>query len=241
MGSIAKPIPIKPVSQVPGNDSESKDADSTTGSSPESNTNMDQEAEPITVPTTSEPNGRRLSESPKGFVPIGAKRGNPQPIRVKGRRRSYSFSDSEDENDELDNMIFNSAAVSAYCDQLGIREQPFPPMVNRDMLCSLVRRSFDQTEEQQVQYEQILRHEYSRKSKGEVRGRREEGEGEREGGRRRARMEGRGRERKGKERERGGGERGWRGEGERGMGRRERRWKRGVRGMRERERGRVDK
>ena len=222
MGSIAKPIPIKPVSQVPGNDSESKDADSTTGSSPESNTNMDQEAEPITVPTTSEPNGRRLSESPKGFVPIGAKRGNPQPIRVKGRRRSYSFSDSEDENDELDNMIFNSAAVSAYCDQLGIREQPFPPMVNRDMLCSLVRRSFDQTEEQQVQYEQILRHEYSRKSKGEVRGRREEGEGEREGGeeesedggerereegegeregRRRERMEGRGRERNGKERE----------------------------------------
>ena len=220
MGSIAKPIPIKPVLRVPGNDSESKDADSATGSSPESNTNMDQEAEPIAMPTTSEPNGRRLSESPKGFVPIGAKRGNPQPIRVKGRRRSYSFSDSEDENDELDNMIFTSAAVSAYCDQLGIREQPFPPMVNRDMLCSLVRRSFDQTEEQQVQYEQILRHEYSRKSKGEVRGRREEerekGEGER---RRKERERERERER-GEEREDGRGREReeWEGEREDGKG-----------------------
>ena len=230
MGSIAKPIPIKPVSQVPGNDTESKDADSTTGSSPESNTIMDQEAEPIAVPMTSEPNGRRLSESPKGFVPIGAKRGNPQPIRVKGRRRSYSFSDSEDENDELDNMIFTSAAVSAYCDQLGIREQPFPPMVNRDMLCSLVRRSFDQTEEQQVQYEQILRHEYSRKSKGEVRGRREE---EREKGRER----GGGRRERGGEREDGRGREReeWEGEREDGKG------GGGKRDEREREGGRVDK
>lgn len=48
------------------------------------------------------------------------------------------------------------------------REDPFPPMVNREMLCSLVRRSFRQTEEQQMLFEQTLRQEYSRRTKGEV-------------------------------------------------------------------------
>ena len=49
-----------------------------------------------------------------------------------------------------------------------MREHPFSPMVNREMLCNLVRRAFDQTEEQQLMFEQTLRQEYSRRSKGEV-------------------------------------------------------------------------
>ena len=40
--------------------------------------------------------------------------------------------------------------------------------VCREMLCSLVRRAFKQTEEQQLQFEQMLKHEYGRRSKGEV-------------------------------------------------------------------------
>ena len=36
------------------------------------------------------------------------------------------------------------------------------------MLCSLARRAFKQTEEQQLQFEQILKHDYGRRSKGEV-------------------------------------------------------------------------
>ena len=39
----------------------------------------------------------------------------------------------------------------------------------REMLCSLVRRAFKQTEEQQLQFEQMLKHDYGRRSKGEVR------------------------------------------------------------------------
>ena len=115
----------------------------------------------------------------------------------------------------------------------GGREQPFTPMVNREMLCSLVRRAFLQSEEQQVQHDQILRHEHGRRSKGEVgegrwRGEREGGErgregreggrgereGEREGGRERGRGEREGGERGREGRE--GGERGREGrEGER--------------------------
>ena len=38
----------------------------------------------------------------------------------------------------------------------------------REMLCSLVRRAFKQTEEQQLQLEQMLKHDYGRRSKGEV-------------------------------------------------------------------------
>lgn len=86
----------------------------------------------------------------------GSKRSRP--------RRSYSFSDSE--NEEMSRESFNKSTSSAQ--QLMERDHPFPPMVNRDMLCILVRRAFHQTEEQQIQFEQILRHEYGRKSKGEV-------------------------------------------------------------------------
>ena len=39
---------------------------------------------------------------------------------------------------------------------------------HREMLCNLVRRAFKQTEEQQLQFEQMLKHEYGRRSKGEV-------------------------------------------------------------------------
>ena len=41
-------------------------------------------------------------------------------------------------------------------------------LLHREMLCSLVRRAFKQTEEQQLQFEQILKHDYGRRSKGEV-------------------------------------------------------------------------
>jgi hypothetical protein len=41
-------------------------------------------------------------------------------------------------------------------------------MVNREMLCSLVRTAFKQTEEQQLQFEQMLKHDYGRRSKGEI-------------------------------------------------------------------------
>ena len=40
--------------------------------------------------------------------------------------------------------------------------------VAREMLCGLVRRAFKQTEEQQLQFEQMLKHDYGRRSKGEV-------------------------------------------------------------------------
>ena len=66
--------------------------------------------------------------------------------------------------------------------KVGGREQPFTPMVNREMLCSLVRKAFVQTEEQQVQHDQILRHEHGRRSKGEVGGGGREGGRERVGG-----------------------------------------------------------
>ena len=119
----------------------------------------------------------------------------------------------------------------------GGREQPFTPMVNREMLCSLVRRAFLQSEEQQVQHDQILRHEHGRRSKGEVgegrwrgeRKGRERGREGREGGER-----GRG-EREGREGgERGRGEREGREGGERGRGEREGR-EGGERGRGERE------
>ena len=48
------------------------------------------------------------------------------------------------------------------------RAHPFTPMVNRDMLYSMVRRAFRQTEEQQVNFESGLKREYGRRSKGEV-------------------------------------------------------------------------
>ena len=80
------------------------------------------------------------------------------------RRSQLSDDDSDYETDEIfDTLNKKLKAI----DPFG-RDQPFPPMVNRDMLCALVRRAFHQTEEQQIQYEQILRHEYGRKSKGEV-------------------------------------------------------------------------
>jgi hypothetical protein len=42
-------------------------------------------------------------------------------------------------------------------------------MVNREMLYSLVRQAFKQSEEQQVNFESSLKREYGRRSKGEVR------------------------------------------------------------------------
>ena len=72
-----------------------------------------------------------------------------------------------DEEAEVVKLTSNKVTTSGGSDPFG-REQLFTPMVNREMLCSLVRRSFDQTEEQQAMFEQSLRHEYGRRSKGEV-------------------------------------------------------------------------
>ena len=75
------------------------------------------------------------------------------------------YTDDEEEDEELSKLSANHLSAGLSDGPLG-REQPFTPMVNREMLCSLVRYSFQQTEEQQLQFEQILRHEYGRKSKG---------------------------------------------------------------------------
>ncbi len=72
-------------------------------------------------------------------------------------------SDSEDEL-----SIINSVRSKVITGVSGEREHPFPPMVTREMLCNLVRRSFSQTDEQQLMFEQALRQEHSRRSKGEV-------------------------------------------------------------------------
>ncbi len=71
----------------------------------------------------------------------------------------------QDSEDEL--AVINSGKSNVTNGVSG-REDPFPPMVNREMLCSLVRHSFGQTEEQQMLFEQTLRQEYSRRTKGEV-------------------------------------------------------------------------
>ena len=85
-----------------------------------------------------------------------------------GLRRYQSSGTNEDSDYESDEVSRLSQNKKTTCLDPLKRDQPFPPMVNRDMLCALVRRAFHQTEEQQVQFEQILRHEYGRKSKGEV-------------------------------------------------------------------------
>ncbi len=72
-------------------------------------------------------------------------------------------SDSEDEL-----TLINSGRSKIMNGVSGEREHPFPPMVTREMLCNLVRRSFSQTDEQQLMFEQALRQEHSRRSKGEV-------------------------------------------------------------------------
>ena len=65
------------------------------------------------------------------------------------------YTDDEEEDEELSKLSANHLSAGLSDGPLG-REQPFTPMVNREMLCSLVRYSFQQTEEQQLQFEQIL-------------------------------------------------------------------------------------
>lgn len=100
---------------------------------------------------------------------IGDQRDNRKETSKRAGLRRYQSSgtneDSDYESDEVSRLSQNKRPI---CLDPLRRDQPFPPMVNRDMLCALVRRAFHQTEEQQIQFEQILRHEYGRKSKGEV-------------------------------------------------------------------------
>ena len=42
-------------------------------------------------------------------------------------------------------------------------------IVSRELLCDLVRKAFGQSADQQLRYEQLLRHDFGRRSKGEVR------------------------------------------------------------------------
>lgn len=102
-------------------------------------------------------------------------RGSSKKHRMRSSSfRSYDTDESCDDVDQTELRHSDDEVVrlchsrgTKYLEPLG-RDQPFPAMVNREMLSSLVRRSFNQTEEQQIQYEQILRHENGRKSKGEV-------------------------------------------------------------------------
>ena len=73
-----------------------------------------------------------------------------------------------DEEAELVKLISAKPSSGSESTPTG-REHPFSPMVSREMLYSLVRLSFQQTEEQQVNFETTLKHEYGRRSKGEVR------------------------------------------------------------------------
>lgn len=72
-----------------------------------------------------------------------------------------------DEEAELVKLV-NTKSPSGSESSPTAREHPFTPMVNREMLYSLVRRAFKQTEEQQVNFESSLKREYGRRSKGEV-------------------------------------------------------------------------
>lgn len=74
-----------------------------------------------------------------------------------------------DEEAELVKLIPTKVSSGSEFSPPTGREHPFTPMVNREMLYSLVRRAFRQTEEQQVNFETILKREYGRRSKGEVR------------------------------------------------------------------------
>lgn len=73
-----------------------------------------------------------------------------------------------DEEAELVKLIPIKMSSASESSPTG-REHPFSPMVNRDMLYSLVRQAFRQTEEQQVNFETSLKREHGRRSKGEVR------------------------------------------------------------------------
>lgn len=134
------------------------------------------------APTSPDSGGDGANGGSEGVEEVnGKKRPTPsQPIAIKGsktksksrssKRSSVIFSklpsldsDTEDELTSINALKPRGSSTSS-----GEREHPFPPMVNREMLCGLVRRAFNQTEEQQLMFEQALRQEYSRRSKGEI-------------------------------------------------------------------------
>ena len=91
---------------------------------------------------------------------------SPSPLRLS---LDVAAAIGSDEEDEMVKLTSSSAKPGNSIPGGPLdREHPFSPMVNREMLCNLVRSAFNQTEEQQLQFEQILRHEYGRRSKGEV-------------------------------------------------------------------------
>ncbi len=134
------------------------------------------ETQMITPPTRSKSarnNGRKHRISRTSYRSIGGEESDEDTEDdCIGRKRGHDRQNgSRLDRDNIDDEVVRlcHSRGSKLLDPLG-RDQPFPAMVNREMLCSLVRRAFNQTEEQQIQYDQILRHENGRKSKGEVSG-----------------------------------------------------------------------
>ena len=76
-----------------------------------------------------------------------------------------------DSDEEAELVMLTTAKMSSSMSESSPvgREHPFSPMVNREMLYCLVRQAFQQTEEQRINFEASLKHEYGRRSKGEVR------------------------------------------------------------------------
>lgn len=122
--------------------------------------NADSNGHKHTPSLEKKPTSKQDDQDQSSFVKPKPKRTLRPPIV----RDQYT---DDEEDEELSKLSANHLSAGFSDGPLG-REQPFTPMVNREMLCSLVRCSFQQTEEQQLQFEQILRHEYGRKSKGEV-------------------------------------------------------------------------
>ena len=96
-------------------------------------------------------------------------------VRTKRRHPSDSSTLSKQVTVDSDEELELVKLVPGGADELGVgampsgREHPFSPMVNREMLLNLVREAFQQTEEQQINFEATLKQDYSRRSKGEVR------------------------------------------------------------------------
>ncbi len=83
-------------------------------------------------------------------------------------RHQLSVVDSDEELELVKLVPGGAAGSQEVAGMASGREHPFSPMVNREMLLSLVRDAFRQTEEQQINFEATLKQEYSRRSKGEV-------------------------------------------------------------------------
>jgi hypothetical protein len=149
-----------------------------TVSNPDQTTSISFPIVPLTIELSSdedneeEPMNQEANDKPprdKTHKKIDGHREDKRNRRAKAlqRRNQRQLDTSDDDSDyQSEEWSLNKSILDV---QLGVKkDHPFPPMVNKDMLCSLVRRAFHQSEEQQIQYEQVLRYECGRKSKGEI-------------------------------------------------------------------------